>query len=90
MLTLRQCIEGDDANLGDADDYNIYEELQLDALSLGGGPGYVPRSEGDDKDSDEKEDDDSPVEELPSAPSLVATISSGKNTRNLRDDPHNP
>jgi hypothetical protein len=80
-----QCIESDDGNLGvESDDYNIYEELQLDALSLGGGPGHLLKADGDGKEGDEDDDEDAPVEELPSAPSLVATISSGRILKELR------
>lgn len=64
----------------ESDEYNIYEDLQLEALSLAGALGFVSKGDdGDEKEGDEKSDDaESPVEEIPPPANLVATISSGK------------
>eukprot|EP00604_Paraphysomonas_vestita_P001568 CAMPEP_0174821954 /NCGR_PEP_ID=MMETSP1107-20130205/11622_1 /TAXON_ID=36770 /ORGANISM="Paraphysomonas vestita, Strain GFlagA" /LENGTH=850 /DNA_ID=CAMNT_0016039639 /DNA_START=216 /DNA_END=2768 /DNA_ORIENTATION=- len=54
-----ECIDNEDAIVGmESDEYNIYEELQLDLLSLGG-PGF-----GKGEDDEEKEGDSKLSEEL--------------------------
>jgi hypothetical protein len=85
-----QFIDGDDAMTGmESEEYNLYEELELDALSLGGIGGFGGKADdGDEKeDSDDKGDDAAPVEELPSPPSLVATISSGAKPKKVATVP---
>lgn len=63
----------------ESDEYNIYEDLQLDALSLAGALGFVSKGDdGDEKEDDEKtESTESQIEEIPPPANLVATISSG-------------
>ena len=54
LCALSQCIQDEDSAISlDSDDYNIYEDLDLDALALGGGlfapdASFKPRGDSED------------------------------------------